>query len=367
MPLSSAISAYPWGQLERVPRAVARDWGKIHRRLASASPSTAAPIARALESWLEAPVHFEWHSLSSMVDEPSSPTGRLRLRLSRGQGELIVCMDARLITRLVAFALKHEGTFYDPLQQPSEEMLGGLAAIAAKLIDDAALDLDVEFITEPLMLPTAIRIQLDSALHIGGTAYPVVLGIIIDPMALASDARQVPLSRLGSMPLSLPLVVGTSLVTRDVLAELAPGKAFLTGSGLWVDADRVGHGLLIAPLSDRGLAVDLEPGARIVLRDGGIALNHDHSAPTETLSAEVSSIADTVYEAPVVLRVELGTVSLPAKQWSELRVGDIVETGQPLGTEVTLRVAGQALARGELLNIDGELGVRITKLLTGES
>ena len=69
---------------------------------------------------------------------------------------------------------------------------------------------------------------------------------------------------------------------------------------------------------------------------------------------------------PLVLRVELGSVSLPARQWALLRKGDILETGQPLGSEVTLRVAGKAIAQGELLNVEGELGVRITKLLVGE-
>ncbi len=245
-------------------------------------------------------------------------------------------------------------------------MLGAAAAIAAKLIDDAALDLNVEFITEPLLVPDSIRVQLDATLHIDKTAYPVALGIAMQPLRPACHARPIPLSTLGSLPLALPLVVGTSLVMRAVLDELAPGKAFLTGTGLWVDADRVGRGLLVAPQSERGIAVELEQGAKIVLRDAGVPLNHEHSAPTEAIPAEIQSIADAVREAPVVLRVELGTVSLPAKQWGELRAGDIIETGQPLGTEVTLRVAGQALARGELLNIEGELGVRITKLLVGD-
>jgi len=66
------------------------------------------------------------------------------------------------------------------------------------------------------------------------------------------------------------------------------------------------------------------------------------------------------------VRVEIGAISLPAKDWAQLRPGDILETSQPVGSEVTLRVAGKAIALGELLNIEGELGVRITKLLVGD-
>jgi flagellar motor switch/type III secretory pathway protein FliN len=174
-------------------------------------------------------------------------------------------------------------------------------------------------------------------------------------------------AKLGQLPLGLPLVVGTSLVTRDVLAELAPGKAFLSGSGLWVDVAGVGHGVLTAPLTERGIAVDLEPRGRIVLREANATLDHDKPASTEAMPPAAASIGQALCDAPVVLRIELGAVSLPARQWAELRVGDIIETGKPLGTEVTLRIAGQALAQGELLNIDGELGVRITKLQSEEA
>jgi len=103
-----------------------------------------------------------------------------------------------------------------------------------------------------------------------------------------------------------------------------------------------------------------------VLGEQAVTLNHDDPNPNTTSNGEVKDLTDTLFEAPVVLRVELGSVSLPARQWALLRKGDILETGQPLGSEVTLRVAGKAIAQGELLNVEGELGVRITKLLVGE-
>jgi flagellar motor switch/type III secretory pathway protein FliN len=162
-------------------------------------------------------------------------------------------------------------------------------------------------------------------------------------------------------------VIGTSLVTRNVLAELAPGKAFMPGSGLWVDGAGLGRGVLVAPQSDCGVCVELETGGKIVLRETNATVDHDEPTQTAALSPLAPSIADALREAPVVLRVELGSVSLPAQQWAELGVGDIVETGKPIGSTVVLRVAGQALAEGELINIDGELGVRITRLLTEDA
>jgi flagellar motor switch protein FliM len=40
----------------------------------------------------------------------------------------------------------------------------------------------------------------------------------------------------------------------------------------------------------------------------------------------------------------------------------VIETGRRIAEPVTLRVAGQVVARGELVDVEGELGVRIREL-----
>ena len=70
-----------------------------------------------------------------------------------------------------------------------------------------------------------------------------------------------------------------------------------------------------------------------------------------------------VLDAPVVVRVEVGAVTLTAREWAAVRPGDVLETGVGLGEPVVLRVAGKEVARGELVSVDGELGVRILELV----
>jgi flagellar motor switch/type III secretory pathway protein FliN len=53
---------------------------------------------------------------------------------------------------------------------------------------------------------------------------------------------------------------------------------------------------------------------------------------------------------------------MSAREWLNLAPGDVVATGNALSSPVVLRVAGQQVASGELVNLEGELGVRITKL-----
>ena len=63
--------------------------------------------------------------------------------------------------------------------------------------------------------------------------------------------------------------------------------------------------------------------------------------------------------APVVLRVEVATVTLEAQQWARLGPGSVVATGVRLGEPAVLRVGGAVVARGELCDLEGELAVRI--------
>jgi flagellar motor switch/type III secretory pathway protein FliN len=66
-------------------------------------------------------------------------------------------------------------------------------------------------------------------------------------------------------------------------------------------------------------------------------------------------------DADVVVRVEVATVTLPARSWAALTAGDVVTTGIRVGEPVTLRAGGVAFARGELCVVDGEIAVRIVE------
>ena len=77
------------------------------------------------------------------------------------------------------------------------------------------------------------------------------------------------------------------------------------------------------------------------------------------MNANADTTARVLDDAPVVVRVELGTVEMKAREWAELAPGDVIALGRKLGEPAILRVAGVEVARGELVQIDGEYGVRI--------
>jgi len=65
-------------------------------------------------------------------------------------------------------------------------------------------------------------------------------------------------------------------------------------------------------------------------------------------------------DVPVTLAVELGRVNLTLARLADLRPGDVVELGRHSREPVELTSGGRLVARGELVQIDTELGVKVT-------
>jgi flagellar motor switch protein FliN len=174
------------------------------------------------------------------------------------------------------------------------------------------------------------------------------------------------LTELGEMPLSLPLVVATCLATRSEISTLEVGDAFLVpGLNVSESTGRVfGKVVLIPPREERGIEAVLEE-ADAVLRTGGL-LNvpwdrMTTSAASEETSAPTNPTLEVLEDAPVVVRVELGAVEMKAREWAALSPGDVLSLGRKIGEPAILRASGVEIARGELVQIDGEYGVRILK------
>lgn len=63
--------------------------------------------------------------------------------------------------------------------------------------------------------------------------------------------------------------------------------------------------------------------------------------------------------APVEVCIELTRFTVPLATLSALAPGEILETGTPVGHDVLLRAGDEVLAEGELVSVDGEIGVKI--------
>ncbi|MFY0529954.1 type III secretion system cytoplasmic ring protein SctQ [Archangium gephyra] len=71
---------------------------------------------------------------------------------------------------------------------------------------------------------------------------------------------------------------------------------------------------------------------------------------------------DLLGDIPLQISVELARVPVTAEQVVALRVGQVVELRRAPGEPVDLSVNGKVIARGELVEIEGQLGVRVLSL-----
>jgi flagellar motor switch protein FliM len=74
--------------------------------------------------------------------------------------------------------------------------------------------------------------------------------------------------------------------------------------------------------------------------------------------------AELLAAAPIEIVAELGRIVLRGDQVLGLEEGSVLAFRRH-GTTVDLVVGGRTWARGELVNVDGELGVRVTELVRG--
>ncbi len=181
------------------------------------------------------------------------------------------------------------------------------------------------------------------------------------------------LDQLGTLPLSLPVVVAQAQVARDVLAQLAVGDAWLPREGWLLDPQKDGQAWLVPPSGERGQGVwrasngTLKLEAKVGNFPWDIDMIENPDPKTHepaVVSVQTSDLANAALEAPIVVRVELGAVTVSARKWAQLQPGDVLTTSQRLLTPATLRVAGQQVATGELVNVEGELGIRILSIDT---
>lgn len=109
--------------------------------------------------------------------------------------------------------------------------------------------------------------------------------------------------------------------------------------------------------------VTLEPRLGLAVGESLIGLRADAGAVeaevTTSYGARDMALPDHVH---LELTVQLGTTRLSLRQLAELAPGQIVPLGRPLAGPFEVHAAGRQVGTGELVDVDGELGVRILSL-----
>lgn len=292
--------------------------------------------------------------IASMDEERSLERGlgatSFELRGPGGLGATLI-LDARLVSGLRGLLLR----------APAVPVVGELTAAERGLTAFAVAGL-----MQALGEGCAWTIQLTAgrAQRRVGVEVEVTLGELTGLAWLLVDddlLRQRPVSRRHRWPRRLGRLAGQALVLPAVAARLTLSSAEL---------DQLGEGDVL--LSPGCPGPNDGPGASLCIGDGAFAVTVEDQLATVTGRYQRQGDPEmddaeqddtTLAEAlPVELVVELGRAKLTGAQVLDLEIGDVVALERPLAGLVDLRVGGKLVARGELVNIDGEAGVRLTEV-----
>jgi flagellar motor switch protein FliN len=75
---------------------------------------------------------------------------------------------------------------------------------------------------------------------------------------------------------------------------------------------------------------------------------------------------ERLYDVPVELAVEIGRTQMTIREALALGPGSLVTLNRLAGEPVDLLVNGKRIARGEVVVLDEEFGLRVTEVLTAD-
>jgi len=70
-----------------------------------------------------------------------------------------------------------------------------------------------------------------------------------------------------------------------------------------------------------------------------------------------------LHDVPLVVEAEMGRSNKSVREVLKIGEGSVVDFEKEAGDQVDLKVNGHLIAQGEVVEIDGNYGVRITRLI----
>ena len=217
----------------------------------------------------------------------------------------------------------------------------------------------------PAPLPHAFALQLEAlegSQAIAGVLRSDSLGLLLMAgLASALPPRAGPLA-VAALPLHLYLDIGYATLAIDELQQLGLGDVVPLAHS-FVSPERV---LWLQAPGAGGLHVQL-PATPAEAQDSAAAQapfltvvqSWNHAMPALDPPLDEAASFDAI---PVRLSFDLGEISLTLAELRALQPGQAIQLGHPLASAVRIRVNGALIGEGELVEIDGLLGVSVRQL-----
>lgn len=294
------------------------------------------------------------------IDVPPVSSEALVLGVARGRERGALTLGAPFAARLVDAALGGRAVFSaSRALGPAER--GVLTALLGPALDALGWSPDLAAAPAGQRRP-AIAVRVDG---------PFGAGVLWLDLPASGEPVTAPWRRRAAgLPVEACLELATTALEVRELLRLSPGDAVvfdgLRFATLAPDTDwsaELAIGAHRAPLRiDPGGALALAGDFRLtatpdrpkvdVRKEGSM----NASGPTEMATAALAA-------APIEIVAELGRVTLRGEEVLGLAPGVVLAPTIDRRRAVVLRAGGEVWAEGELVDVDGEVGVRVTRLL----
>jgi type III secretion protein Q len=195
----------------------------------------------------------------------------------------------------------------------------------------------------------------------------VLRGLADSPGWTAGDAVRLDESGLG---LRRPVEIGRGRLNLRELRTLSPGDVLLVeqgrfgcdGAGVVVLGRLRMHGLLDeAGFRFERWSISMDEHDELPEEEEEARLAEPEAAPEPRPAADAES-APPLDELPLSLVFEVGALEMSIAALRRLAPGSVIELQRPLPPEVIVRCGGLVVARGELVELEGRLGVQIAQM-----
>ncbi len=194
-------------------------------------------------------------------------------------------------------------------------------------------------------------------------------GALLIPLAAASTLAAPRVCIDPSLPVRASLRVGRALLSSRACAALAPGDVIVPDElSLDPRIARSGRAELVIARSARRYELTLADGAWRVVRALGSPAPRAPSRPRRRKDAPMqpsdTDTRESLSDVEIELSIELARLEMPVAEVAALAPGVVVTTGRLVGERVAIRAGDRVIAWGEVVDVEGEVGVRVTEIPT---
>jgi len=170
-------------------------------------------------------------------------------------------------------------------------------------------------------------------------------------------------ARAAALSIDIPVRLATTTVPAHALVDLAVGDVVVFDgvTAAWLASGEPAKAQLMAGAFRAAAHLDADGSVTVA---SGWRPAHTTEAKDVTMDTDKTDPAvATLAAAPIEVVAELGRITLRGDEVLGLAPGVVLGLRVDRASAVSLRIGGEPWAEGELVNVEGELGVRVTRLV----